>query len=50
MKIFIALTFALLSSAPSDFNESECRANPAIATDQHYLRTHSALYAFGKKV
>ncbi len=34
----------------SDFNESECRATPAIATNQLYLRTHSALYAFGKKV
>jgi outer membrane protein assembly factor BamB len=34
----------------SDFNESECRATPAIAGNQVYLRTHFALYAFGKKV
>lgn len=63
MKLLSASIFPLLSSAVhwpgfrgpngsdvSDFNESECRAIPAIAAHQLYSRPHSALYAFGKKV
>jgi outer membrane protein assembly factor BamB len=32
-----------------DFDESECRATPAIVGNAVYIRTHSALYAFAKK-
>jgi hypothetical protein len=33
----------------ADFEESECRATPAIAGDQIFLRTHGNLYCLAKK-
>ncbi len=32
-----------------DFDEAECRATPAFAGSNIYIRTHTALYNFGKK-